>query len=309
MAEADDTSHAPLGDADGMTREDLIRTAARGHERDRYLSALLSPAAIRDDLIALAAFVGDVSRIPIYVSEPMVGEIRLQWWRDTLQGGIATGASSGNPIADAIIAVARRHSLPIGLLESIVDAQILALYPDPPTDEMELRQHLGKLHGGAFALAARISDPEQARAQTDWIRDAGIAYGIARTALELPAIRAQSRDRVPATWRAERAAKPTIDPDARAPAAADATPADLHADADRLADVALQMFNQLARRQIRQPVSVRNACRPLAMVPPYCHAVRKLGRSARSTRDHEHLTIAADVSPLTRVWTLWLGRI
>ena len=62
--------------------DDVIRLAARAYERDRYLAALLSPAARRDDLLVLAAFAGDVGRIASSVSEPMMGAIRLQWWRD-----------------------------------------------------------------------------------------------------------------------------------------------------------------------------------------------------------------------------------
>ncbi|MEO1695501.1 MAG: squalene/phytoene synthase family protein, partial [Pseudomonadota bacterium] len=110
----------------------MVVTAARAHERDLYLSALLSPRDARDDLITLAAFVGDVSRIPVYVSDPMIGEIRLQWWRDTLEAGLATGASSGNPVADATVQVARAHNMPQDELMRIIDAQALALYDAPP---------------------------------------------------------------------------------------------------------------------------------------------------------------------------------
>ena len=55
-----------------------VREAARSLEPDRYLSALLAPLAAREDLITLAAFLGEAARVPAIVSEPMIGEIRLQ---------------------------------------------------------------------------------------------------------------------------------------------------------------------------------------------------------------------------------------
>ena len=80
---------------------DVVRTAARAFERDRYLAALLSPRGVREDLLALAAFAGELARIPAFVSEPMVGEIRLQWWRDAIRAGLkdGSGEGGGHPIS------------------------------------------------------------------------------------------------------------------------------------------------------------------------------------------------------------------
>ncbi|MEO1710902.1 MAG: squalene/phytoene synthase family protein, partial [Pseudomonadota bacterium] len=76
---------------------DAVAQSARAHEFDLYLTALLMPAAVRADAIAIAAFVGELNRVPMFVSEPLIGEIRLQWWRDALEAGV-DGKQSGNPI-------------------------------------------------------------------------------------------------------------------------------------------------------------------------------------------------------------------
>ena len=52
---------------------------------DRYLSALFAPACRREALFALIAFNHEIARIPEAVSEPMLGRIRLQWWREVLE--------------------------------------------------------------------------------------------------------------------------------------------------------------------------------------------------------------------------------
>ena len=56
--------------------------SARLNAPDRYYAALFAPADARDDLIALAAFTGEIERIARQVSEAALGEIRVTWWRD-----------------------------------------------------------------------------------------------------------------------------------------------------------------------------------------------------------------------------------
>jgi len=105
-----------------------VREAARRSEPDRYLAALLAPRAARADLIALAAFVGEVARIPLTGSEPMIGEIRLQWWRDALVN-LLGGTATGSPIADTVGAAIRSRGLPEALFMSIIDARSRDLDP------------------------------------------------------------------------------------------------------------------------------------------------------------------------------------
>ena len=61
---------------------DVVRTSARAHAPDRFYAALFAQAEARADLIALAAFSGEIERISRQVSEAALGEIRVAWWRD-----------------------------------------------------------------------------------------------------------------------------------------------------------------------------------------------------------------------------------
>ena len=58
--------------------------AVRRHDRERYLTALFAPSDRREDLLALYAFNLEVARTRESVREAMLGQIRLQWWRDAL---------------------------------------------------------------------------------------------------------------------------------------------------------------------------------------------------------------------------------
>ena len=61
----------------------------RERDPDRYFSALFAPEERRRFLLALYAFNHELARIGETVREPMLGEIRLQWWRETLEGARA----------------------------------------------------------------------------------------------------------------------------------------------------------------------------------------------------------------------------
>ena len=67
-----------------VARLSPVGALARAADYDRYLSAVFAPAARREALFALIAFNHEIARIPEAVSEPMLGRIRLQWWREVL---------------------------------------------------------------------------------------------------------------------------------------------------------------------------------------------------------------------------------
>ena len=83
-----------------------VGALARAADYDRYLSALFAPVDSREALFALIAFNHEVARIPEAVSEPMLGRIRLQWWREVLEA-----VDAGEP--------ARRHEVAVPLADAI----------------------------------------------------------------------------------------------------------------------------------------------------------------------------------------------
>lgn len=274
-----------------------VFAAARAHARDRYLSALLNPGNERDDLVALAAVVGEIERIPALVTEPMMGEIRLQWWADWLDAVQSSGpVDTGNPVADAFGDLIRARGLDTGGLTQLVVARTLDLYADPPADAEAYADYLDETEGEPFRLAAKICevDPAQPDAGTA-IRAAARAYGGVRTLLKLPFFAARGR------W-----------PLAMAPDQKDATPlaADERSAAIREASVRQEIQDIAhAARQAGDGISalppatarcLRRALRPVALVGPY---LRHLEAAKAWT-----LASGVDLSELARVWRLWTAK-
>jgi phytoene synthase len=171
-----------------------LAVVARAGEPDRYLAALLAPSPAREALLALAAFAGELARVPrLVVREPAMGDIRLQWWRDALE--LPDGVRTGHPVADALRAAARSHRLPAGLLAEPIAARALELRADPFPTEAALGEYLWKAEGCLFALAShilRLPAGEEAEAAC---RAGGHAYGLARLLAGLP--RSLALGRVP----------------------------------------------------------------------------------------------------------------
>src|ERR1700739_1163928 len=91
----------------------------RPHDFTRYVSTLFVPAEPRRALIALYAFNVEISRVHEQVSQPLPGEVRLQWWTDMLAGA-GHGGVEGNPVAAELLLAIRSWRLPVGGLSGPV---------------------------------------------------------------------------------------------------------------------------------------------------------------------------------------------
>ena len=127
----------------------------RHHDSDRYLTALFAPPDRREDLLALYAFNAEVARSRESVSEPMLGRIRLQWWREAIvecYEGEARRHEVVGPLAETI----RRHGLSRTLLDALIDAREADMEPGPPESLAELVDYAEASSGGLTRLALEI---------------------------------------------------------------------------------------------------------------------------------------------------------
>ena len=96
---------------------DLVRAA----DKDRFLASLFAPEDKRRHLHALYAFNIEISRIPELVSDTAVGEIRYQWWLDTLDA-IYHGEEQQHPVAQCLALAIETGDLPKHALQNLVKA-------------------------------------------------------------------------------------------------------------------------------------------------------------------------------------------
>jgi phytoene synthase len=267
-----------------------VRDAARSHDRDRFLSALLAPRDRRGDLVALAAFMGEIKRVPLAVHDAAIGEIRLQWWRDALEAR-ASGAATGHPVADALLDVARRRGVPSDLLLAPLEGFSRELYEDGVRDDRELDDYAYETEGAAIRLALAVLGGPEARGAERAVDAAARALALTRLALTLPQHVAQGRLPLPDSWVA-RARDP------RGLAQSEARDA-VRALTDLLVEEARKALLAYRSGQKRVAGQALAAFLPVSLVEPYLKAASRPGRDA--------LLEVADISPLSRVARLWFA--
>ena len=174
-----------------MSAADATKTSAglcadlvRSHDFVRYASTLFMPATQRRALLALYAFNVEISRVRDHISQPLPGEMRLQWWTDMLAGA-GHGGIEGNPVAAELLRVIRDYRLPVEPLSRLIDEHQFDLYNDPMPSMAALESYISDTSSALFLLGARVvSKPSET---IDHLaRHAGLAYGLMQVIATLP---------------------------------------------------------------------------------------------------------------------------
>ena len=125
------------------------------HDHDRYLTALFAPAACREAIFALYAFNVEVARTREAVSEPILGQIRLQWWREALDG-IYQGNTREHPVVEGLSDAVHTYGLDPAQFEILLDARAADLDEAPPVDLAALEAYAGATSGTLSVLAMAV---------------------------------------------------------------------------------------------------------------------------------------------------------
>ncbi len=263
------------------TVAELVREA----DRDRYLSVLYAPEDKRSALFAIYAFNAEVAGIRDRVSEPMPGEIRLQWWRDIIASGDPQ-AGAGHPVASALMAAIATHRLPVAAFDDYLEARIFDLYDDPMPTRTDLEGYCGETASALIQLAALVLDPGEAAAHAEPAGHAGCAQAITGLLRLLPVHRARGQCYVPRDILS----------------AAGITPDEFVAGGKSPgADVAVQAMIALAREHLRaferqakaMPLSLRPAFLPVALTGAHLDRIERGKDGISSLRKHLSMLSAA----------------
>lgn len=159
-------------------------------DRDRYLLTLTAPADARPHLFALFAFNLEIAKTADVVSEPMLGRIRLQWWREALDE-IFAGAPRRHEVVEALAAAHADRPLDRALLERIIEAREVDLETESIATERALEDYAASTSGALQSLAVSIlgGDEDHNVAATH----AGSAYALARLLRAVPYHAARNR--------------------------------------------------------------------------------------------------------------------
>ncbi|MDR3469593.1 MAG: phytoene/squalene synthase family protein [Xanthobacteraceae bacterium] len=180
------TAAAPPVDAAAHCAE-----AVRTQNFPAYAATLFADPETRRALLALYAFAGEVAGVRDHVSQPLPGEIRLQWWSDALSGA-DHGGVEGHPVAAELRHAIAAFDLPIPQLSQLIEAWRGDLYGDAIPDLAALEAFVGDTSAVLVALAARICQP-QGEVPADLVHHAALAQGLTQLVSLVPYHAARGR--------------------------------------------------------------------------------------------------------------------
>lgn len=163
---------------------------------DRFLATMAAPPEAREPLWPLYAYNLELARAPWASREPMIAEMRLQWWIDTIDEIAAGRTPRAHEVAAPLADLMRRANLDPAALRGMAEARIWDVWHEPFADEAALLAHLDATAGNLMWLAAvALGAPPSAEAT---VRDFARGAGLAAWFRAVPEFVARSRHPLPA---------------------------------------------------------------------------------------------------------------
>jgi NADH dehydrogenase [ubiquinone] 1 alpha subcomplex assembly factor 6 len=163
-----------------------VARLVRRHDRDRFATALFAPPERREALWTLYAFNYEAARIREAVSEPILGSIRLQWWREAVDAAVKGGPARQHEVAAPLAETIKTYGLGAAEFNRILDAREQDMLAEPPPTLAALESYAAATGGGLTVLALQLLEAieqendgkHESRAETAG-RRAGTAYALA----------------------------------------------------------------------------------------------------------------------------------
>ncbi|WP_102107791.1 squalene/phytoene synthase family protein [Oceaniglobus roseus] len=164
----------------------------RRGDPDRFAAAMAAPPGARTVLFPLYAFNLEVARAPWVTQEPMIAEMRLQWWRDALaeiaEGGLVRRHEVVVPLAQVL------DGAGAGLLDALIEARRADIGGPDFADGAALMDYLDATAGSLMWAAALGLGATEGEAT---VRAVARAAGLARYLAAVPELVAAGRQPLP----------------------------------------------------------------------------------------------------------------
>jgi phytoene synthase len=162
-----------------------VAALVRRHDRDRFQTVLFAPAACHEALFALYAFNYEIARVRESVSEPPLGRIRLEWWRESIGAAFEGGAVRHHPVVESLATTIRERRLTRGHFDRLIETRESDLDDEPWPSLAALEDYAEGASATLVYLALEIlaaNDPPSQEAG----HHVGIAYALAGLLRAMP---------------------------------------------------------------------------------------------------------------------------
>ncbi|WP_166415647.1 squalene/phytoene synthase family protein [Cochlodiniinecator piscidefendens] len=157
----------------------------------RFASAMTGSIVAREVLFPLYAFNCEIARAPWMSEEAMIAEMRLQFWRDTVEEICAGKPPRAHEVAAPLAKVINQYDINADVLDEMILARRWNIYKDPFNDQAAFDQHIDQTSGHLMWTAAKALGAHD----TDEVAIRAVAYasGVANWLVAIPDLVARKR--------------------------------------------------------------------------------------------------------------------
>ena len=154
---------------------EFCRVQFKKDEPERYFISLFAPKTVQASLWSIFAFNSELSRIKNSVTEPMIGRIRLQWWRESLEK-LEENNGRGHYILEALQTLLAQKVIQLSELMSLLDAREIEFEETPNRSIKEILKYTESTDGLLTELSAKIIScrPDDIY----WAKKIGTSWGL-----------------------------------------------------------------------------------------------------------------------------------
>ncbi len=174
-----------------------LAALVRRHDRDCYQTALFAPADRREALFALYAFNYEIARVRESVTQAMLGQIRLQWWREIVDAAFTGAPTRQHDVAAPLAAAIRDFALTREHFDRMIDTRERDLADEPPATLAALEEYAEGTSATLLYLALEVLGASRPAARTA-AREVGIGYALAGLLRAMPFHARMGRRYIPA---------------------------------------------------------------------------------------------------------------
>ncbi len=169
-----------------LSLDETVLTLVRREDDARFLAIQRAAFALRPALYAITAFHAELARIASLVSEPLMGHIRLAWWREALQEIAAGGAPRGHPVLQALVPLRQAHPAALATLLPVMDARAADLDASLVAQDAAWEQYRDATAGAHHVAWAQVLDPALAQEHAQAILAHARAHAMLERVRHLP---------------------------------------------------------------------------------------------------------------------------
>lgn len=154
-----------------------IGEEVKQYDYDRWLCSLFTGAEQREALYALISFNIELSRIRETVSEPMLGDIRLQWWREAVSS-LENAMIKRHPVVEALHQAHHQKPLDFTLMRAMIDTRSKDLDPTPMESDADLIAYADGTGGALQQMIIRMLGAAAGSPADEAAKRAGRAFAL-----------------------------------------------------------------------------------------------------------------------------------